>query len=80
MCTLFVVPSRFVSRGKSVYVCPFVHMCYASKPLNGIQLNFMRNQLSVMCMVHAERTIITGRYQMEYVEHKLDEQTDSHSG
>ena len=33
-----------------------------------------------MCTAHGERTIITVRYQTEYVEHKLDEQTDSHSG
>ena len=55
-------------------------MCFAPKPLNGIQSNFMCNQLPVMCTDHGERTIITVRYQTEYVEHKLDEQTDSHSG
>ena len=65
---------------KSVYVCPFVHMCYAPKRLNRIQSNFMCNQLPVMCAAHGERTKITVRYQTEYVEHKLDKQTDSHSG
>ena len=65
---------------KSVYLCPFVHMCYAPKPLNIIQSNIMCNQLPVMCPTHGERTIITVRYQREYVKHKLDEQTDSHSG
>ena len=55
-------------------------MRYAPKPLNRIQSNFICNQLPVMCRAHGERTIITVRYQIEYVEHKLDEQTDSHSG
>ena len=48
--------------------------------LNRIQSNFMCNELPVMCTAHGECTIITVRYQMEYLEHKSDEQTDSHSG
>ena len=63
---------------KSVYVCPFVRMCYAPKPLNRIQSNFMCNQLPVMCTAHDECTIITVMFQTEYVEDKLDDQTDSH--
>ena len=59
---------------KRVYVCPFVHMCYAPKLLNRIQSNFMCNQLPVMGTAHDEHTIITVRYQTEYVEHKLYEQ------
>ena len=31
-------------------------------------------------MAHGERTIITVSHQTEYVEHKFDEQTDSHFG
>ena len=33
-----------------------------------------------MCTAHDESKIITVKYQKEYVEHKLDEQTDSRSG
>ena len=55
-------------------------MCYAPKPRNRIQSNYMCNQLPVMCTAHGESKIITVRFQTEYVEHKLDEQTDSHSG
>ena len=58
----------------------YLSKCYAPKPLNRIQSNFMFNQLTVMYTAHGERTIITVRYKTEYVEHKLDEQTDSHSG
>ena len=43
-----------VTRLKSVYICPFVHMCYAPKPLNRIQSNFMCNQLPVMCTAHGQ--------------------------
>ena len=64
---------------KSVYVCPFVHIFYATKLPNRIQLNFMQNQMTVMCTAHSERTIISVKYQMECAERKNDEQTDSHS-
>ena len=77
ICGPFTIRVTWVKR---VYVCPFVHMCYAPKPRNRIQSNCMCNQLPVMCTAHGESKIITVRYQTEYVEHKLDEQTDSHSG
>ena len=81
ICTFFVFPYP-CHRGavKSVYVCPFVHIFYATKLLNRIQLNIMHNQMTVMCTAHGERTIISVKYQTECVERKLDEQTDSHSG
>ena len=72
ICAPFTI---HVTGVKPVYVCPSVHMFYAPKPLNRIQSNFMCNQLPVMCTAHGECTIITVRYQTEYVEHKLDEQT-----
>ena len=68
ICGPFTIRVTWIKR---VYVCPFVHMCYAPEP---------RNRLPVMCTVHSESKIITVRYQTEYVEHKMDEQTDSHSG
>ena len=71
ICGPFTIRVTWVKR---VYVCPFVHMCYAPKPRNRIQSNCMCNQLPVMCMAHGDSKIITVRYQTEYVEHKLDEQ------
>ena len=38
-----------------------------------------KNRLTVMCTTRGERRLISIRYQKEFVESKLDRQTDSHS-
>ena len=65
-------------------MCMSVHLSICVMLLNRLtvfsRISCVIKDLPVMCMAHGERTIIIVMYQTEYGEHKLDEQTDSHTG